>query len=72
MVFGLEFWAITFDFVGKFLIAVAALMTHRRIAIEKHIDKIVLKDLKYEVAVGIVAIVVLVIGYILHLFVLAG
>lgn len=67
MNFGIEFWALTFDFGGKFMIAVTALMTHRVIAKEKHIDKLVLKDLRKEVTIGLLGVVFLIIGYILHL-----
>lgn len=70
MIYGLEFWALTLDFVGKFLIALTALLTHRRIALEKHIDKLVLKDLKLELSVGFISIIFLMLGYVLHLIIL--
>ena len=40
MVYGIGFWAVTFDFMGKILIAVTALMAHRIIIKEKEIDKV--------------------------------
>ena len=69
MAYGLEFWAITFDFVGKILIATTALLAHRIIVREKGIDKIVLKDMKLEISTGVVAIIFLIIGYVLHFIV---
>ncbi len=70
MILGLEFWAITFDFVGKFLVALTVLLTHRRVAIEKHIDKLVIKDLRLEINIGIIAMIFIIMGYVLHLLVL--
>ena len=67
MAYGIEFWATTFDFVGKFLIAITALLAHRIIVKEKGIDKIVLKDMKLEFTTGIFGLIFLVIGYVLHL-----
>jgi hypothetical protein len=65
--YGIEFWAWTFDFAGKLLIAITALMAHRIIIKEKSIDDIVLKDLKLELISGFVGILFLITGYILHL-----
>ena len=47
----------------------SALLTHRRIALEKHIDKLVLKDLKLELSIGFVSIIFLIWGYVLHLII---
>lgn len=68
--FNIEFWAVTFDFAGKFLIALAALLTHRVLIRERAIDKLVLKDMKLEVSAGIFGIIFIVIGYVLHLIIL--
>ena len=70
MIFGIEFWAITFDFLGKLLIAATAIMAHRRIVIEKRLDKLVFEDLKLEFSFGIIGIIALIIGYSLHLIIL--
>lgn len=67
MEFGLLFWATTFDFSGKFLIAITALLAHRIIVKEKGIDKIVLHDMKLEFTTGILGLILLVIGYSLHI-----
>ena len=70
--FGLEFWAITFDVFGKILIAATALMAHRIIMKHRGIDKIVLKDMKLELTTGVVGVLMIVIGYVLHLIILNG
>ena len=66
----LEFWALTFDTVGKILIAVMALLVHKRIKREKGIDKLVLREMKLEQSIGILAILLIVTGYVLHLYAL--
>ena len=67
---GLMFWALTFDTVGKILIAVMALLVHTRIKKEKGIDKIVLKEMKLEQSIGALAILLIITGYVLHLYAL--
>jgi len=66
----LEFWAATFDFVGIILIAVIALLVHRRVKKEQKIDKKVLKEMKLEQCIGIVAIILIIMGYVLQLYAL--
>jgi len=61
------FWALTFDFMGKALLVVMALLVHRRVRKDHKIDKEVLKDMKLEGMTGILALIFLIIGYILHL-----
>ena len=63
----LIFWALTFDFAGKFLLVIMALLVHRRVRKDHKIDKEVLKDMKWEGMTGILALIFLSIGYILHL-----
>lgn len=63
----LEFWALTFDFAGKVLIVAVALLVHKRVRKEHRIDKKVLKEMKVEQGAGILALVFLATGYILHL-----
>lgn len=67
MIFGIEFWAVTFDFVGKFLIAVTALLAHRIIIKERGIDKIAIHNMKLELTTGVVGLIFLMTGYGLHL-----
>lgn len=66
----IEFWALTFDFVGKLLIAITALLVHRKLIMEKRIDRIVLKNMKLEFSSGVLGIILLTVGYILHLEIL--
>jgi hypothetical protein len=60
-------WAVTFDFIGKLLIAATALLVHRRMIIEGKIDDIVIKRMKLEISVGVIAILFLILGYALHM-----
>ncbi|MCA9485247.1 MAG: hypothetical protein KC506_00180 [Nanoarchaeota archaeon] len=62
-----ELAAFTFDFIGKILIAITAVMVHTRIRKEKRIDKRVLKEMRWEEMLGILGIVFMTIGYFLHL-----
>ncbi len=64
----LLFWATTFDFTGKILIIVMALLVHKRVKIEHRIDKKVLREMKLEQGIGILAIILLTLGYVLHLY----
>lgn len=66
----LEFWALTFDTVGKILIAVMALLVHRRIKREGGIGKRALKEMKLEQSIGVLAILLIITGYVLHLYAL--
>ena len=67
MVYNILFWATTFDFSGKFLIAITALLAHRIIIKEKGIDKIVIHDMKLELSTAVLGLIMLIIGYILHI-----
>jgi hypothetical protein len=67
MALGLEFWAITFEFTGKILIAVTVLLVHSRVRREHKIDKRVLKEMGKETVIGVLGIVLMLVGYLLHL-----
>ena len=69
---GFEILALTFDFFGKFLIAMTALLVHRRIKNRHKIDKNVLKEMQLEQMVGILGIILIAIGYIIHLYFLGS
>jgi len=58
--------AITFDFVGKFLLGITVLLVHRRLGKEHKIDVKVLKALKKEQVLGILGILFIALGYALH------
>jgi len=66
----LELFALTFDFLGKVLLGIMAILVHKRIKKEHKIDKEVLKEMKLEQSVGILAIAFIVLGYVMHLMVM--
>ena len=45
-----------------------ALLVHKRVKIEHRIDKKVLREMKLEQGIGILAIILLTLGYVLHLY----
>jgi hypothetical protein len=57
----------TLDFIGTVLIAIMALMVHKKAIIEKHIDKKVIKEMKIEQFMGGIAILLLTISFILKI-----
>jgi hypothetical protein len=57
----------TLDFIGTVLIALMALMVHKKALMEKHIDKKVLKEMKMEQSIGFLAILLLTISFILKI-----
>ncbi len=63
----IETLAFTFDFVGKVLIAVTALLVHRKVVRERKIDRKVLRYIHKEEIYGFLGIIFLIIGYILHI-----
>lgn len=62
-----EILALTLDFIGKVLIAIMALLVHKRVRSEKKIDLHVIKEMRLEQAIGLLAIVLIVISYIMNL-----
>ncbi len=67
---GIEFWATTFDFVGKILIAIMALLVHARIRKEHKIDDFVLKEMHLEEFLGVLGILLIILGYVLKLWII--
>ncbi len=57
----------TLDFIGTVLIAIMALMVHKKAIMEKHIDRKVLKEMKLEQSMGGIAILLLTISFILKI-----
>ncbi len=66
--FGIPFWAITFDFVGKILVAVMAILVHMKIRKAHKIDTEVMKEIYLEELMGAAGILLIVAGYILKLY----
>ena len=65
---GIEFWALTADFVGKILIAIMALLVHGKIRKEHKIDPLVIKEMHLEEFLGGLGILLITLGYILKLY----
>ena len=63
----LEFYALTSAFLGKILLAVTALLVHRKIEEEGKIDSKVLFEIHIETIIGYFAIVLFILGYVLHM-----
>ena len=62
----LEFYAITSAFLGKILLAITALLVHRKIEEEGKIDSKVLFEIHIETIIGYFAILLFILGYVLH------
>ncbi len=61
------FWGLTVTLVGKILISITVVMVHTKITKEKHIDGIVLMEMKRERIIAITGIALMVLGYVLEL-----
>jgi len=68
----MAFWALTFDVIGKVLIAATALLASKALIKEKLIDEVVIKDLRLEIFTGFIGILFIVLGYALNLVILRG
>jgi len=66
----IEIAAFTFDFIGKVMIALTAILVHYQMGKDKKIDKLVIKDIRLEEIVGLTGIVFVALGYVLHLKIL--
>lgn len=65
--FGIPFWAITFDFVGKILVAIMAILVHMKMRKAHKIDTEVMKEIYLEELMGAVGILLITAGYILKI-----
>jgi hypothetical protein len=63
----LEGLAFSLDFFGKFIIILTALIVHKKIRKEQKIDKSVLKEMKIEQGWAILGLVLMFLGYLLHM-----
>ena len=63
----IETITILLDYIGTVLIAVTALMVHKKALMEKHIDKKVLKEMKMEQSTGLIAIILLTISLVMKI-----
>lgn len=63
----MEILASTLDILGKVMVAYTALAVHGRVRKEQKIDASVFSAMKWEKFVGMAGIVLMVLGYLLHL-----
>ena len=63
----LEILALTFDFIGKILVVIMALLVHRKIGKERKIDRKVKREIYLEEVLGILGIILITAGYVLKL-----
>ncbi len=65
----IELLIIHFDFIGKILLAVMALMVHSKVTREKRIDRKVLGEMKLEKSLGILALILFTISYLMEVLI---
>ncbi|HJZ18537.1 MAG TPA: hypothetical protein VJ208_00320 [Candidatus Nanoarchaeia archaeon] len=63
----LEILALTFDFIGKILVVIMAILVHRKIGKERKIDRKVKREIYLEEVLGILGIILITAGYVLKL-----
>jgi hypothetical protein len=61
------FWGITFGFAGKVLLATSVILVHSKITKEKHIDGLVLMEMRRERNLAFLGIIFMAIGFLLEL-----
>ena len=62
-----ELLAYTFDIIGKITLGLSVILVHRRMRKEHRIDRKVLRELRKEQSLAIIGILLMVVGYVLHL-----
>ena len=63
----MEKLALTLDIIGKIMVAYTALAVHHRVWKEHKIDETVFKAMRRESRIGILGVILLIAGYIIHL-----
>ncbi|MBI2618435.1 hypothetical protein HYW58_03225 [Candidatus Kaiserbacteria bacterium] len=63
----LLFWGLTFRIIGEVILGLAVIGVHWRIVKEHRIDGKVLKDIRRERNLAIIAIILMAVGYALEL-----
>jgi len=61
------FWGLTLGVAGKILLGATVIMVHSKITHEKHIDGIVLMEMRREKHIAIFGIGLMFLGYLLEL-----
>jgi len=59
--------ALTFDVLGKIMIAYTVLQVHFRFWKEHRVDEVVFKEMRKERIVGIIGILFIIIGYLMNI-----
>lgn len=67
MIFDQLFWGITLATLGKVLLGITVMLVHSKMVAEEGIDGIVLKEIRRERNVAILAILLLIVGYVLEI-----
>lgn len=65
----MEILASTLDIIGKIMVAYTALAVHHRVQKEQKIDAPVFQAMKWEKVSGVAGIILMILGYLLHLFI---
>lgn len=65
----MEMLALTLDISGKVMVAYTAIAVHGRVQKEQKIDRAVFRAMKLEKTIGITGIILMILGYLLHLFI---
>lgn len=68
----MEIIALTFDVVGKIMVAYTAIRVHFRVWREHKIDDMVFAEMKREQIAGISGIILIAIGYFIKVFLLVS
>lgn len=61
-----ELLALTFDIIGKILIAITAILVHKKVVARKRIDKTIIREFHREEVYAVLGIVAMLLGYVLH------
>lgn len=63
----MEITALTLDIVGKVMVAYTAIAVHNRVRKEQKVDASVFLAMKLEKWSGILGIILMILGYLIHL-----
>jgi hypothetical protein len=56
------------EFIGTIMIGIAVLLTHIHLGKEHQIDDVVLKDIRHEVWLSLIGMILIVAGFIMNLY----
>ena len=61
------FWGLTLGLLGKIMLGFSVIMVHSKITSEKHIDGLVLMEMKRERNIALGGIIFMIVGYLLEI-----